>query len=708
MTSLGLGADDLGVIRAVARKELVEIVRDRRSLFVLLLLPVALYPLLLIGSTLVATAQQRKLRAREHVVWVEDRAQLPSALERLLTSEEAAERREDRTPESRALALRIEAPPLGADYGRALAEQRVDAVLRGVPASVPPGGADEPPTVEVLYNGGLDASVLVRDRLLAALDAWREELVRVRLDRAGLSPRILEPIRARSVDRGPPGAVLARVLALLLVVLATSGAFYPALDLGAGEKERGTLETLLLTPVSRVAIAVGKFVAVCAVTLACALLHVLSLGLTFASFSALAPGQLALSPDPRVLPAMLLVLVPLVALFSALALALATLAASYKEGQAYLSPVLVVGMAPAMAAAMPGMEPTPVLCLVPVLGPSLLLKALLSETYWAGQVALVVGSSFVYAGLAVRWAASLYRREEVLWRPAAARAPDLLGLRGLPAGADRLPSLPQAVALAVLCLLLLWFVWVPLQAREGWAALALAGTLLLGVALPPLAYARLLRCDLRGTFSLRRPRTPWLWLAALLLALGCVGLVLDLQHLQASWVGPVSAEELKAMERRLSELRSLGPGGLLVLFALLPALCEELLFRGFVLTGLRREGGAVAPVLLTALLFALFHLDPARLLPTFVVGVVLGAVVVRGESLYPAVLLHACYNALVLGLESFAEPLRQVGLLSAEGPARPSAWLRLLAAVCLVLGATLLAAGGRRSPSSPDSADGVE
>lgn len=681
----------LASAREVLKKELLEVLRDRRSLFVLVLLPVALYPLLFIGSALVATAQARKLRAREYVVWVDAPEQAPPGLIEQLRLRRAGG----------AAPLVVEPLPAGTDLPQALSEGRVQAALLGAAGADQALASGARPALEIHYDAGIDASVLARDRVGAAIDRWSQALVEARLERAGLTAEALDPVALDLKNRGASGAQLARILSTLLVMLALTGAFYPALDMGAGEKERGTLETLLLAPVPRVSIALGKFGAVFCVSLCCAVLHLLSLGLTFGSFAALIPAgagalpdALALRPDPLLLPAMLLVLIPLVALFAALSLAASTFAASYKEGQAYLTPLVLAGTLPAMAAAVPGVELTAAMCLVPVANAALLMKALLAGTARTGQVVLTCAASFAYAALALRWVASLYDREEVLWRPAAAQGPDLLGLRArrsAPAVAGRRPTLPQALALGVFAVLLLWFAGVPLQERS--APLGLAVTLVALVALPAVLYARLLGCDLRATFRLRRPPAGTL-LAAALMALGLVVVGLHLAQLQTRWTGPLSPEEVARAEEVTLGLLAEGPLLVLLLLAVLPGVCEEVAFRGFVLSGLRRDGGRAGAVLVSALLFGLVHLDPGRLLHTTFLGVVLAGLTLRAGSIAPAMLLHGLYNATTAAVTAPASDglttLQRLGLLDAAG--QPTWTLRALGLGLLLAGVLLLVA----------------
>ena len=688
------------VLWVTTRKELREILRDKRSLYVLLLLPVVLYPLLLIGSLLAANAQVAKLAKQEHVVWVKGLERLEPALrERLKVVEPLPDQ-----PEKKFRLRLEEAPPDPEVWDRGLIKQRAAAIV----PEVPPLAKDRVAHFEIRYNGAHDASSLVARGIAREVEAWREELVAQRILAEGLPPEALRPVEATRSDRGPSGALAARTLSLLVVILALSAAFYPALDLGAGEKERGTLETWLLAPIPRLAIALGKISATFLLALVSSALNLVSLGLTFASAARFTPAgleQLELTMGAGVPLVMLLVLIPLVLLFSALSLALATFAASYKEGQAYLTPVMILGTLPAMAATLPGMDLTPTLALVPVLGAVLLMKGLLANTAGAGDVFLVFSSSLAYAALGVRWVAALYTREEVLWRPAAAQAPDLFGLkRDDPTRPPQArPSLPQAVLAGVVALLLLWFVGVSAQQKHlaGGLVLTLVGL----VAAPAIAYAWWLRVDLRETFSFRLPTRRRAWLAALLLGVGCLLLNMGLRYYLGE--GELGAEALKGQAALEAQLNAWPAWQLLLLIAILPALCEEVLCRGFLLSGLREEGGSAAAVAVSAIFFAALHLDPERLQATFLVGVVLALLVLRSGSILPACLLHFVNNAgaLALGSQDAAGELRGVawGLLSPASPSllapTPLGWG--LAAASLILGGTLLALTPPPEPRAP-------
>jgi putative intracellular protease/amidase/membrane protease YdiL (CAAX protease family) len=211
------------------------------------------------------------------------------------------------------------------------------------------------------------------------------------------------------------------------------------------------------------------------------------------------------------------------------------------------------------------------------------------------------------------------------------------------------------------------------------------------VATPAVAYARLLGCNLAATFRLLKP-SPMAVAAAALLATGAVAFVIDLSRLQERWLGPMSPEDVAKVQGIFEQLfADVGLGGVIVLLAVLPAICEEVMFRGFVLSGLRRGGGKAGPVLVTALMFAMFHLDPGRLVPTFLLGAVLGWLVVRSGSLFPAILMHFLYNAGAILLDRGQDHLLRAGLLGGEaGDLEPTWWLRGISLACLAAGVVLL------------------
>ena len=203
-------------------------------------------------------------------------------------------------------------------------------------------------------------------------------------------------------------------------MMSLTGAFYPAIDLCAGEKERGTMETLLISPASREEIVYGKFLTIWVFSAMTALLNLVSMGITT---GLLMPKDI---PQDEFRASALfwgiVLLLPVSAFFSAVCLAVGAYARSSKEGQYYLMPLFMVTMPLIFLTLAPDVVLNPFWSMVPVTGVALLLQRLMVEPnplekVWPYFVP-VLGPTVLYGWLALRWAVTQFQREEVLFREA--------------------------------------------------------------------------------------------------------------------------------------------------------------------------------------------------------------------------------------------------------------------------------------------------
>jgi sodium transport system permease protein len=428
-------------VRLIARRELRDLLRDRRTVLLILGLPVVLYPVFgLIGIVFALTMLDQKI-----VVGVAGMDQLPTVRahpEALVAGGlwlAECDRRLDDPPliadgqflprylRSEADLAAVVVRPLEGDGKDALAARRVDALL-----IVPPDFAEklrrgEKPAVTVLGRDGDETSKLAARRLAGVVGRWQQTFKEVRFARHGLPPDFDEPFKVSDeLEERQPAAkaadelrdALVRFFPFLLVMWTMAGALHPAIDLTAGEKERGTMETLLISPAERGEIVAGKFLAVWLFACLAAVWNLLWMG-----GGAVVLGWLL--PFPIVSYAGLawaaLFALPLAALFSAIAIGLGAFARSAKEGQHYLMPLLLLTLPLTLWSMTPGLKLTPALSLVPVTGLALLLRQLMSvggepasPLAWAG----VVVSLAACVALALAWASWQFRREGVLFREA--------------------------------------------------------------------------------------------------------------------------------------------------------------------------------------------------------------------------------------------------------------------------------------------------
>jgi sodium transport system permease protein len=626
------------IIWTVLAKELKETLRDRRTLFIMIVIPVLLYPGMLLMLEQITIYGQRSMEA---------------APARVAVVGEAGGVRDFLARDGALVVVDSDLPA-----GELLEARRVNAVV-----VLPPEGWAEETTneVHVVYDATDDRSMHAESLIRRRLNEWGDSLLVMRLERQGLARDYAQPVSVQTTSVASAeqmgGYMLGRFLPMLLILMTVLGAFYPSIDMAAGEKERGTLETLLTAPVPADHIVAGKFVAAGLMGFLAAALNLGSMLLTFQTGLLSFGGALDLQfriPAHLVL-VILGVLLLLSILFSALFLGIAVRSQSFKEAQNALTPIYILSILPAMLAMMPGVEFTTTMALVPIGGVAFLFRDLMGGSVNLEASVVAVAATVLYSMIALVFAARAFGREDVLFgsgggdvdaSPFAAR---LRKWRGAPLS---LPTVGEAAMLVALIGLLYFYLGRPLMMRLGENGIWAAQLLLL--ALPALGFALLARKEPRGTFALR-PAPPRAFGAALLIILGGIPLGWTIVWLQG-FVISIPVEYLDAMQRMVT---ADSPGRvirLLVVLALIPAICEELVFRGVLLQGLARHLTATRAVAISALTFGAFHLSfetAIRFLPTAFLGVLLGYVVWHTRSIFPGMLMHLVNNATVVLLLSF-------------------------------------------------------
>jgi sodium transport system permease protein len=395
----------------------------------------------------------------------------------------------------------------------------------------------------------------------------------------------------------------------------------------------------------------------------------------------------------------LVLVLPLSAFFSALCLAVGVYARSSKEGQYYLMPLFLLTMPLIFLTLAPGVELNPFYSMVPVTGVALLLQSLMvsGTPSWSHVLYFVpvLAPMVIYSWLALRWAIEQFQREEVLFREAE-RLEVGLWLKKLFRDKERLPSTGQALFCFGLILALRWLSFnvgqdLPLLVRTAISHLAFVAT-------PPLFMVLLLTTRPFQGLGFRLPPW-WAWLAATLLGVLVMPPISELTLYILHQV-PALYTLLEQYHPLTSELQKLVLGGdtslgnrlrFLLVLGLLPALCEELAFRGFILTGLSRRFRPWTAVLLSSFLFALYQMNVFQFVPHFIFGVILALLVLRTGSVLTAMVFHLVYNCLLMLPFMFPTLSQIFAGTSPKTPGLPV--LRVvLSVVCTLLAFTVLLA----------------
>ncbi len=395
-------------ISVVYRKELREWLRDRRTLISTVLVPLLAFPILMVGITALATMMIGKAEQEVPKIMIIGGEDSPQLLERLQKIDKLA------------------VVPYASNWKDQISNKEIRAaaeIPKGFQVALAEGTA---PTVNVYYYEGEIKSSFGANHLQDAIKDYRESVVKERLAAKNLAPSVLTPFEIKQENVAPPekvgGASVGGFIGYAVILLCLTGAMYPAMDLTAGEKERGTIETILSSPVSRFDLVIGKFLLVFSASLVSAILSVTSMGTSFAILGhshlmQSSGGQsLHLSLGPISVVAVFFMALPLAVLFSAALMTISLFAKTYKEAQSYLTPLTFLVVIPAVASIMPGVELNAKLALIPVLNTSLVCKEIISGTYHWNSIILIFASTCVYAGAAIFLAVKMFQREDVLFR----------------------------------------------------------------------------------------------------------------------------------------------------------------------------------------------------------------------------------------------------------------------------------------------------
>lgn len=649
-------------------------VRDKRTLLATIVLPVMLYPLMIIGFSWIRSSEESALKDASYRIAVADERSAA------LLGNLIADYRDSLSENLPATSTTTGLNPSGesAPNFEVMIEELEDIDIGGVvDARVEFIQLTDGRTgsVEDLGRNKLEAKIVYR-RTDVHSDAAASYLKRIldwqfsiRRDRAisiiqremrdkhptvdiwaALSPVSVEQ-RSVSSDAEMGGWLLGQILPIILVVMTISGATYPAIDLTAGERERGTLETLLVTPVPALEVITGKFLVVTTIAMGTAVLNVASMGTTLhlGGMGALLGGGGASTIPLHVFPIVLLCLLPFAILSSAVLLAVCCFARTFKEAQNYVMPILVGSMVPAAVGLMQTMELKGAVLVMPIANLTLLTRDLFQGTWTLSSLVVVLLSTSLYAATAVAIATKLFGQEAVTFSDSF-KFKTLLMRKWFPT--QSLPNASQVLLPVAVLFPVVFYVQSGLQMRAAgdlmtfmrqWGIVQIL--LFVGVPVSVLWY---LKRDIWQTLSVRLPRARD-WVGAVFLGASAWVVASEVAVLQTKVFGV--GLEMSGQETIVRKLFSdLGLFQAVLLVAVLPGVCEEFLFRGFLLSGIRRTAGKWGTILVVGVIFGLFHIYGFKLLVTSLLGMLLAFVCWQTGSIWPGILVHVMHNAIAVCL----------------------------------------------------------
>ena len=669
-------------------KELRETLRDRRTIVTLMAMPLLLYPMLGLGLRFLAFQESSDQN-------VEYRLAIPSEAEAAWLSEtlklgerllEASSEAKNQQPAAD-VQLLVPNDPSAFDLEGLVQNSAADVGIqvefdKSMAGNQYPGSA----RVKVFQSRNSvrsrDAADYVQQRLAAANIDW----IRSMTQQEGKS--FVLPVQQTRVLLEPieTGSAVLGLLPLILLLMTVTGGVYPAIDLTAGERERNTLETLMALPVPRFRLLLAKFVAVVSVTMLTGLMNLLAMSVTL---YALQLDKALLGGDGFTLGLGLTLFLALSAFalfYSAVLLLLTSSARSFKEAQAYLIPLLLLSIAPGLVILMPGWNLATGTAALPLVNMLLLSKELLEGSVTLLPAIVAVVSTGLYGVAALAMAARVFGND------AAA-----IGSRGRwsdffqrPQTETQQPSITAAlVGLAVL--FPAYFIVSGLLSRgesqpSERLALSAAMTVALFAGLPWLLMQWQRTRWLSG-FGLNSPGWNY-YVAAVLLGVATWPWIFELVIVaQSLGIRGIDLSKIENVESLLAGWKEVPLWQVVICLGVVPGVCEECFFRGYLFNGLKQHLNATWTIVVSAVAFGLFHVvlaggaAPERLLPSTLMGLLLGWMAYRSGSIVPSILLHAIHNSTLLIVVQSRDLLAKWNIGQVEQVNLPWPWLATSAVV---------------------------
>jgi sodium transport system permease protein len=393
-------------IFVIFKKELVDTLRDRRTLVSMIAIPLILFPVLIGISSRVMSSQAQE--AREKTLRVG-----------LITNGNAEEFRRILSQTDKVMLVEN----ISADSARSLiASDSLDAFFEFSP-NFDKQVANLQPGVVTMYFKAAEERDIEKDRALGLLKAYESELRYARFKALNVNESVIKTVDVRQVNLASAKEKIAPIiggfLPYLFIIFCFIGSMYPAIDLAAGEKERGTMETLLTSPASRLEILLGKFGVVVLTGLITAAVSMLGLYIGIVQVKEI-PAELLSTIlgilEVRSIALLLSLLLPLTVFFAAILLSLSIFAKSYKEAQSIISPLMIVIIVPAFLGLMPGMTLSTTTALIPILNVSLATKGIIAGTISTAILLEVYASLIVFGGGSLYVCAKIFGREGTIFR----------------------------------------------------------------------------------------------------------------------------------------------------------------------------------------------------------------------------------------------------------------------------------------------------
>ena len=611
------------IVRTIFKKEIIDIIRDKKTLFMGIVLPLILYPLLMIIMTQIMTISMNSIENDDINIAFE------------------------KYPSKELITLIKNYDSDGAINIVKSKNYKKDLEKGNIDAYVDIKEKNKIENYKIYIDSSKENSSTVNSKLEDIFNTYKEKKVKDKIEQLQLNvEETLEPVVYSTIDLAKTeevaGLLLGQILPLILIMGVLLGAIYPAIDSMAGEKERGTLETLFTLPISNLELVMGKYMAVSLCAIVTAILNVVSILMTLIyilSTGNISGQLLSNNFNISALSGPLFITLICICLFamvvSAVSMCVCSLAKSFKDAQNYITPVMFLVLIPSYASMIPNLNLDRTTSIIPVVNISLLIKSVLSNNANLSLIALVFISNFAFVILSVILLSKLFNSEEILFGNN--RNFSFLEKRSnIKKGT--MPSVSDGVILYALGLVLLIYVGSYIQLKLKMTGIVLTQVMIISL---PLLFAYYIKSDFKKVFSLKLPKikhlfgAACLWFGTYLLAMVITNIIM--------YYFPQNQEIVEGLNNALFIKNNLLLNLLIV--AAMPAICEEIFFRGFILTSFKNNKKSYrGAIIFSGILFGLMHMDFIRVVPTSILGIAFAYAVCKTNSIAVSMFMHFLNN----------------------------------------------------------------
>ena len=654
------------------KKEILDVIRDKKTILTMVVLPVLLYPMLFLVIMQIMTMVMEEQEASTYYIAYENVAEEhKQALNDWIAGDE---------DELEYILKEVESDNPKKD----LEEEEIDAYITVKET-------ESQVTFEIHYMYADTNSNTAAGMLREEIESYSTKVAEDNAKAEGLDvDKLLYPVVAtmddQSSNESSVGSMLGGIIPFLLITSIVMGCIYPAIDATAGEKERGTLETLLTLPVGNMELIASKFLSVATIAVVSVFMNVLSMGIVvaylYSTMTALSDGANELELGTFI-PAILITVCCVIAFslfISAITMIVCAFAKSFKEANNYVTPISLVVMLTGYVGIIPTIELNTTTSLIPVVNICLMIKNLLVFKYDFTLIVIVLLSNIIYAFVAVWILSKVYNSESILFGESLSGIKLFEKRSNIKKGS--LPSVQESLLIMVVVLLLMVYVGGIVTTSASLQVGLIVQQAFVGI-LPILA-AIYIKADMKKTFSLKLPKVKDLF-GAMIIGVGGICLNLLVSSL-LSTVFPSDAEGMNEQYMQILDGVSFVQG--LLLMALLPAVCEEIMFRGYMFTAFKNRMSLAKAIIIVSLLFGVSHMSMIKILPTAVLGAVLAYTIHKSESIVTSALIHFANNALAVVTMFYGT---EIAFLNDEAMTVPiMVAMGVIAAVGIPIGALIL------------------